>query len=183
MAWLTAPVNQQHFHNFHIEFPVVFERKELEWKSAELELSIRTEGMSLYPEYERRLQVLKDLRYYWKLVKWHASFVRINIDFHFRYIDSQNHVAIKGRVACELGKNELMITEIVFRNILTNLGPAEIAALLSCLVVEARIQLKSEQKLDKVLTDRIEEITLINNEISELENKYMVILVMFKKIR
>lgn len=43
---------------------------------------------------------------------------------------------MKGRVACEMGQNELIITELVLRNILTNLQPAEIAALLSSLVFQ-----------------------------------------------
>ncbi|XP_077301021.1 superkiller complex helicase subunit twister [Arctopsyche grandis] len=149
LGWMGTPSN--HF-NFENEFPAVFERKQIEWKYNEMERMLSTEGMSLYPEYQKKLQVLKELR----------------------YIDSQQHVAIKGRVACELGKNELMITEIVFRNILTDLGPAEIAALLSCLVVEARIQLKTQQKLDKKLEDRIIEIQYVDQYLSELEKQFDV---------
>lgn len=83
-------------------------------------------------------------------------------------------MVIKGRVACELGKNELMITEIVFRNVLTGLDATEIAALLSCLVVEARIELKTPQKLDPRLESRIVEIQYIDEDLTELEKKYFV---------
>lgn len=84
MSWLTGPANQHNFHNFHVEFPVVFERKELEWKCAELEHTINTEGMSLYPEYQRRLQVLKDLRYCRKPVgRYLCMFYFLNNFFFF----------------------------------------------------------------------------------------------------
>ena len=46
---------------------------------------------------------------------------------------------MKGRVACEMGnQNELMMTEIIFNNILSDSPPNEVAALLSCMVFEAK---------------------------------------------
>lgn len=59
---------------------------------------------------------------------------------------------MKGRVACEMGQNELMITELVMRNILTDLQPAEIAALLSSLVFQAKSDVtpKLTETLQKV---------------------------------
>lgn len=45
-------------------------------------------------------------------------------------------VTLKGRVALDMGTHELLITELVYRNLLTNLQPAEIAALLSALVFQ-----------------------------------------------
>ena len=45
---------------------------------------------------------------------------------------------MKGKVACEMGNHELIITELVFHNVLTELQPAEIAALLSCLVFQQK---------------------------------------------
>ena len=41
-------------------------------------------------------------------------------------------------MACEMGNHELIITELVFHNVLTELQPAEIAALLSCLVFQQK---------------------------------------------
>lgn len=52
-----------HF-NFENEFSTVFERKQIEWKCKELEVMLSTEGMTLYPEYQKKLQVLKELRYF-----------------------------------------------------------------------------------------------------------------------
>lgn len=45
---------------------------------------------------------------------------------------------MKGNVATRMGTNELMITELVFRGVLTEMQPAEIAALLSGLVFQAK---------------------------------------------
>ena len=47
-------------------------------------------------------------------------------------------VLLKGRVACEMGnQNELMMTELLLNNTLSDCAPEEIAALLSCMVFEA----------------------------------------------
>ena len=54
------------------------------------------------------------------------------------YIDSSNTVQLKGRVACEISTQELIITELVFHNVLTDLHPTEIAATLSCVVFEQK---------------------------------------------
>ena len=56
---------------------------------------------------------------------------------------------MKGKVACEMGNHELIITELVFHNVLTDLQPAEIAALLSCLVFQQKNA--SEPQLTPVL--------------------------------
>ena len=45
---------------------------------------------------------------------------------------------MKGRVACEMGSQELMITELLFDNLLTNRPASEIAALLSCMVFQQK---------------------------------------------
>ena len=55
-----------------------------------------------------------------------------------RYIDTHKAVQLKGRVACEISNHELMITELVFENVLTDLHPTDIAALLSSMVFEQR---------------------------------------------
>ena len=53
-----------------------------------------------------------------------------------RYVDANNTVQLKGRVACEISNHELIITELVFENAFTNLHPTEIVALLSCFVFQ-----------------------------------------------
>lgn len=102
--------------NFIQEFPVVFDRKMLEKKKDELDFKISKESLSLYPDYVNKLEVLKEMG----------------------YIDKQNEVKMKGRVACEMGSNELITTELVLCNTFTDLKPEEIAALLSGLVFQAK---------------------------------------------
>ena len=53
-----------------------------------------------------------------------------------RYVDANNAVQLKGRVACEISNHELIITELVFENVFTELHPTEIVALLSCFVFQ-----------------------------------------------
>lgn len=79
---------------------------------------------------------------------------------------------MKGRVACEMGQNELIITELVLRNILTNLQPAEIAALLSSLVFQAKTD------VDPQVTDNLKKMMLafaeVDHDIRQVESKFNV---------
>lgn len=102
--------------NFEQEFAPVFDRKQLEAKQKELKFKMSNQNLTLYPEYQYKLEILK----------------RLN------YIDDQHAVTLKGRVACEMGSNELMITELVLCNTFTDLDPAEIASLLSSLVFQGK---------------------------------------------
>lgn len=45
-------------------------------------------------------------------------------------------IELKGRVACELHTQEVLVTELLFRNALSGMEPAEIAALLSSVVFQ-----------------------------------------------
>lgn len=109
--------------NFEQHFSSIFERTFLERKREELKHFLSSASLSLYPDYENRIELLQ----------------RLN------YVDMQNRVQLKGRVACEMGMNELLITELVLRNILTKLQPAEVAALLSALVFSNRRSNEAEK--------------------------------------
>lgn len=52
------------------------------------------------------------------------------------FVDAATNVQLKGRVACEISNHELLVTELVFENILSHMPPAEIVALLSCFVFQ-----------------------------------------------
>jgi superfamily II RNA helicase len=71
---------------------------------------------------------------------------------------------MKGKVACEMGNHELIITELVFHNVLTELEPAEIAALLSCLVFQQKNA--SEPTMTPVLEKVIQHTFYIDNYFS-----------------
>lgn len=79
---------------------------------------------------------------------------------------------MKGRVACEMGQNELIITELVLRNILTNLQPAEIAALLSSLVFQAKTDV--EPTVTENLKKMMQMFVEVDNDIRQVEAKYSV---------
>ncbi|GAB0092948.1 helicase SKI2W [Sergentomyia squamirostris] len=136
--------------NFLEQFRRIFERKVLEKRLQHLKYITSKDNMSLYPDYCNKLEVLREMR----------------------YIDEQNNVTMKGRVACEMGSNELILTEIIFRNIISNLDPAEIAALLSGLVFQAKTE--NTPNLNNNLKMGIKEIDTINDEIFKLEQKHRV---------
>ncbi|XP_035903826.1 helicase SKI2W [Anopheles stephensi] len=136
--------------DFEHEFALVFDWKQLERKLDELKYQASYESMSLYPDYQRKLQVLQELK----------------------YIDEMQQVAMKGRVACEMGQNELMITELVMRNILTDLQPAEIAALLSSLVFQAKTDV--QPKLTETLQKAEAQFREVENDIRLVERQYGV---------
>lgn len=119
--------------NFEQEFGPVFDRKQLETKQSELKFKMSDQNLSLYPEYQYKLEILK----------------RLN------YIDDQHAVTLKGRVACEMGSNELMITELVLCNTFNDLSSAEIAATLSSLVFQGKVANEPE------LTDNLKAVSKI----------------------
>lgn len=137
--------------NFKSEFAIVYERKMTERKRDKYKRLLSFENLALYPDYQRRLLVLKELN----------------------YIDEHDSVILKGRVACGMGTNELIISELVFRNVFTDKSPAEIAALLSCFVFQARTQVELSQ-LPAKLTEGVKAIEAIDQELTQIEAKYMV---------
>lgn len=125
-------VKSMRFSGFELEFAPVFDRKQLEAKQADLKFKMSNQNLALYPEYQYKLEILK----------------RLN------YIDEQHAVTLKGRVACEMGSNELMITELVLCNTFNDLDPAEISAILSSLVFQGK------SKLELSLTDNLKAVSL-----------------------
>lgn len=65
-------------------------------------------------------------------------------------------VELKGRGAIRMTTNEIMVTELIFRNTLSDFEPAEIAALLSCLVFQAKTNIKIEENI----TPRLQNVSL-----------------------
>jgi antiviral helicase SKI2 len=136
--------------NFIENFSQVFDRKSLEEKKENLLFQLSNKNLSLYPDYCNKLLVLQELK----------------------YIDDLHQVAMKGRVACEMGQNELIITELVLRNILTNLQPPEIAALLSSLVFQAKTDV--EPNVNENLKKMMQAFADVENDIREVEMRYNV---------
>ena len=73
---------------------------------------------TLLPEYYSRIQVLKELN----------------------YLNRHMCLEMKGRVACLMSEHELVITEMLMDNLLSDLTPEEIAALLSAFVFQQKVE-------------------------------------------
>lgn len=87
-------------------------------KLAELQFKMSDASMMLLPEYQARVKLLKRLEY---------------IDPH------SNLILLKGRVASEINTtDELITTELLFSNCFADYEPAEIVALLSCMVFQEK---------------------------------------------
>ncbi|XP_076748700.1 superkiller complex helicase subunit twister [Xylocopa sonorina] len=136
--------------NFEEHFKIVFERSELENKKNKLQLKLSDEGLSLYPDYTNAVAFLKDLG----------------------YIDNDERVALKGRVALQMRSNELLITELILKNVLTVLPAAMIAALLSALIFQQRTGV--EVNLTPELEMSCEELKQIHAELQSLEQHYQL---------
>jgi len=69
------------------------------------------------------------------------------------YIDANETVCTKGRVACEVNTcEELIVTEMVFEGVLNDLDPAEIVAALSALVFQEK---SSDNEFDTELPEQL----------------------------
>jgi len=114
----------------------------------ELRQSLSNQNLQLLPDYEQRIQVLKDLS----------------------FIDDASRIQLKGKVACEIHSgDELVLTELILENVLADYEPAEIAALLSAFVFQ--------EKTDSVptLTGKLERGMKTIIEISEKVNNIQTV--------
>ncbi|XP_012275603.1 helicase SKI2W [Orussus abietinus] len=134
--------------NFEIDFQEVFKRKQLEKLMNDIRFRLSDESLFHYSDYMNRVQILKDLK----------------------YIDEDDRVSLKGRVALEMGTHELLITELVLRAELITLQPAEIAALLSALIFQQRINV-SLTELTPTLKEGCKIMEDIQKELETVERR------------
>jgi len=127
---------------FEHHYAILHGEKVMKATISSLKLSISDQNLELIPDYEQRIEVLKELK----------------------FIDENSTVSLKGRVACEINSaNELVLTELILENTLANYDPEEVVALLSCFVfqektdVEPVIPQKLEQGRDAIIaiSDRV----------------------------
>lgn len=116
--------------NFEIHYKGMMEKIELEIKLKQITYQISPESLKFLPDYHSRLQVLK----------------------YMNYINDDELLELKGRIACLISEHELVLTELITENIFLNLDPAEIAGLLSCFVFpqDSDDQPKLTQNLESV---------------------------------
>lgn len=101
---------------------------------------LSNDSLSLFPDFQQRLKVLKRLG----------------------YISEDGVVQVKGRVACEINTcEEIVLTEMIFENVLANLEPEEIVAVLSALIFQEKTQ------SEPTLTPRLDEAREVVKKITE----------------
>ena len=106
-----------------------------------LKFTISEDNLYLLPEFECRMDVLRKLD----------------------YIDDGNAIQLKGRVARELNtvQDEMIATEMVFRSVLSDLDPAELASVISALVFQEKSQ------TDPTLTPVLQETWVVMKDLAE----------------
>uniref|UniRef100_A0A8C9ZIK3 SKI2 subunit of superkiller complex n=1 Tax=Sander lucioperca TaxID=283035 RepID=A0A8C9ZIK3_SANLU len=123
----------------------VCERMSVQEELDRLLFLVSDQSLSLLPEYHQRIKVLQSLQ----------------------YVDSSGAVQLKGRVACQISSHELLLTELLFENVLSPLAPEDSAALLSCLVFTQNTQV--EPHITSTLKEGIDRVLSVAKRIGELQ--------------
>ena len=111
------------------------------------------QNLQLLPDYEQRIQVLRDLS----------------------FIDETSRVELKGKVACEIhSADELVLTELILDNVLAAYEPAEIVALLSAFVFQEKTDTVST--LTPNLKAGMATIIEISEKVNAVQTLHQVIL-------
>ncbi|XP_041081672.1 helicase SKI2W [Polyodon spathula] len=134
-----------HSPKFTQQYARLQQRMVIQDELERLQYLISDQSLSLLPQYQQRINVLKTLK----------------------YVDDSCTVQLKGRVACEISNHELMVTELVFENVLSDLPPEEIAALLSCLVFQQKTQVTPE--ISTSLQQGVQRIVSVAERIATLQ--------------
>ncbi|EGO31119.1 ATP-dependent RNA helicase [Serpula lacrymans var. lacrymans S7.9] len=122
-----------------------------------LKLAISDQNLELIPDYEQRIEVLKELN----------------------FIDDNSTIQLKGRVACEINStNELVLTELILENTLANYDPEEVVALLSCFVFQEKTD------IDPIISPKLEQgrdaIVAILDRIGRVQDRHKVVVEEFR---
>jgi len=135
----------EHFAAFHEEYLV---RQKID----DLRNMMSDQNLELLPDYEQRINVLKDLG----------------------FIDENGNVELKGRVACEINSvNELILTELILDNTLGEFEPEEIVALLSAFVFEEKTD--AEPQISPRLEEGKELILRIAARVNAIQEHHQVL--------
>ncbi|KAJ3323070.1 hypothetical protein HDV06_002516 [Boothiomyces sp. JEL0866] len=127
-------------------YAIIHKERMLREQLQGLEHNLSEMNLELLPDYHQRVEVLKELG----------------------FVDHNSIVQIKGRVACEINTaDELILTELILDNFLSDYEPAEIVALLSCFVFQEKSD--SEPVLTPNLEKGIEDIKKLAIKIAQIQ--------------
>ena len=111
---------------------------------------ISEENLKFFKEFQSRIQILKSLG----------------------YLDEENNLTLKGKAAREITSCDcLIVTELLFSNILDKLSIAETTAFLSCFILNSNQISFEDPEISEEFTKTIEELKKINSRINEQEIK------------
>ena len=111
---------------------------------------LREDNLKYFKEFQSRIKILKNMN----------------------YIDEENNLTIKGKAAREITCCDcLLVTELLFSNVLDKLPIDEIAAFLSCFILNSNEFNFEDPEISDEFTKAIEELKKINNKINEEETK------------
>ena len=131
-----------------------------------------------YDEYETNKEIIDKLEMNKKKIsednlRYFKEFqVRIEILKNMGYIDEENNLTLKGKAAREITCCDcLIVTELLFSNILNKLSISEITAFLSCFILNSNEIKFEDPEISEEFTKAIEELKKINKNIKEKENE------------
>lgn len=125
-------------------FQIFFKKHHNLYEVSRIAHFVSPESSFFLPEYKKKLEVLK---------RWH-------------YINEENVPELKAQVACLMSVHELVITEMLTENMLSDCTPAEIAALLSIFVYQQKQLEEDAIDEDKLPTTKLEKKCLELKEIA-----------------
>ncbi|KAJ7597378.1 antiviral helicase [Mycena floridula] len=137
--------------DFSRHYSVIHGEKVLRANIANLKLAISDQNLDLIPDYEQRIEVLKELK----------------------FVDENSTVSLKGRVACEINSaNELIMTELILENTLAAYEPDEVVALLSCFVFQEKTDV--EPVFPPKLGEGRDAIIAISDRVGRIQDRHGV---------
>lgn len=112
---------------------------------------LSNESLQLFPDFLQRKSLLRSLD----------------------YVDENETVKVKGRVACECNTcDELVITETIFDGVLNELDPPEIVAALSALIFQEKTDADLDSELPVKLRETCERMRNIAMELGQLQKDH-----------
>ncbi|CAL1694323.1 unnamed protein product [Somion occarium] len=146
--------------DFERHYAMLNGEKVLRANVAQLKLAISDQNLELIPDYEQRIEVLKELK----------------------FIDDNSTVLLKGRVACEINSaNELVLTELILENTLAAYEPEEVVALLSCFVFQEKTDV--EPVIPPKLQEGRDAITAIASRVERVQEQNKVPIEEFRALK
>jgi antiviral helicase SKI2 len=149
-------------------FALADRRHRLEQKLQYLAFANSYRSLQLLPDYEQRLAVLQRLGYVERAGNAPASDWEL-LEMEERPPSSGLLVTLKGRAACEVGTcDSLLLVETILEGTLSDLQPSGIAALLSCLVFQEKLDPSEYLLPDEALRKHADELALDHTEMETL---------------